>query len=478
LTLINTNRMRPPIAPIGLAYTAAAARRAGVEVDVLDPYLSDRPEEAIEGYFADHDPELIGLSFRNVDDCFWPSGASFVPQLTETVARLRKRTDAPIVLGGVGFSIFPQRILELSGADFGICGDGEQAVVSLLRQLQGRREFQKVEGLLWRADDGRIVRNRPAWPSTLDLPGLRDVIDNAAYFDLGGQGGVETKRGCDRACSYCADRLAKGTRVRMRRPKDIADEVESLLGQGVDVLHLCDGEFNIPRAHALAVCQELTARRLGQRVRWYAYMAVVPFDAELASAMRRAGCVGIDFTGDSASSRMLSVYNQPHSREDLAAAARLCRDSGITVMFDLLLGGPGETPETLAETIRFVKAIEPDCVGAALGVRLWPGLAMLERVSRQGPLESNPGIRRHYPGPIDLLRPTFYISPALGDRPAALVRDLIGRDERFFPPADQADASARAQQGHNYNDNDPLVRAIAGGARGAYWDILRKFKQG
>jgi len=246
------------------------------------------------------------------------------------------------------------------------------------------------------------------------------------------------------------------------------------------VLHLCDSEFNIPRAHALAVCEEVIARGLGGRVRWYTYMAVVPFDAELAAAMRRAGCVGIDFTGDSASGGMLTAYNQPHRKDDLAAAARLCHENGITVMFDLLLGGPGETPETLAETIGFMKAIESDCVGAALGVRLYPGLAMLDLVGREGSLEGNPGIRRRYPGPIDLLKPTFYISPALGEKPAALVRDLIGDDSRFFPPADESDSPASPQQadGYNYNDNDPLVRAIADGARGAYWDVLRQLGPG
>ena len=79
------------------------------------------------------------------------------------------------------------------------------------------------------------------------------------------------------------------------------------------------------------------------------------------------GCVGINFTGDSASAAMLAAYRQPHGQDDLARAVRLCREEGIAVMIDLLLGGPGETPETVAETIEFVRRIGPDCAGSGLG---------------------------------------------------------------------------------------------------------------
>jgi radical SAM superfamily enzyme YgiQ (UPF0313 family) len=240
------------------------------------------------------------------------------------------------------------------------------------------------------------------------------------------------------------------------------------------VLHTCDAEFNVPRHHALAVCAELIRRSLGEKVRWYAYLAVMPFDAELAAAMRRAGCVGINFTGDSASEKMLVTYRQPHCREDLARAVRLCRQNDMKVMIDLLLGGPGETPQTAADTISFVKSIAPDCAGASLGIRVYPGTGMVDALKREGPLDGNPGLRRKYAGPIDLFQPTFYLSPALGPEPARLIKDLIAGDKRFFEPmAEQPDAEATD---HNYNDNTELVEAIRQGARGAYWDILRRLR--
>jgi len=474
VTLINSNRMAPPIGPIGLDYVAGAARAAGIDAAVVDLNLADDADAALASHFAEHSPQLVGLSFRNIDDCFWPGVTWFVPALAETVAAVRRLTDAPIVLGGVGFSICPEPILAAAGADFGVRGDGEAAIVGLIRAIGGQGRLEDVPGLLWRAD-GPVVANPPAWPEPLSLPIGRDAIDNAAYFRLGGQGGVETKRGCDRPCIYCADPLAKGRRVRCRGPAEVADEVEALYRQGVDVLHLCDGEFNVPYDHALAVCREFIGRGIGRRVRWYAYLAVTRFDAALAAAMKKAGCAGIDFTGDSASAAMLATYRHRHRPADLAEARRLCAENGIAVMFDLLLGGPGETPDTVGQTIAFMKHIDPDAVGAALGVRVCPGTAMAEIVAAEGPPEANPAIRRRYDGPVDFLKPTFYIAQALGDRPAALVCDLIGDDKRFFAPADDPD-DADPNANYNYSDNTPLVRAVARGARGAYWHILRKLR--
>lgn len=486
LTLVNTNRMLPPIAPIALDYIAGHIRREGLEVEILDLNMAGDPRAALSDYFAKAQPELVGLSFRNSDDCFWPSAQWFAPGLAETVRTIRTLTDAPVVLGGVGFSIFAEPIMAMSGADFGIHGDGEEALVALIRELRNGRRFDRVPGLIWReagqgesrlADGGAAQpsfhRNPPAWPRELVLPTSRSEVDNRYYYENGGQLGFETKRGCDRGCAYCADPLAKGRFGRLRRPAEVADELQTLAVQGFDVLHTCDCEFNVPGEHAEAVCDELIGRGLGERVRWYAYLAVVPFGPALAAKMARAGCVGINFTVDSVNDAMLARYRQPHRREDIIRAVALCREHGIRCMFDLLLGGPDETPETAAETINLIQRIGPDCAGASLGVRLYPGTPIAQRVLAEAAPETNPGIRRKYEGPIDLFQPTFYISPQLGPQPAQLVRDLIAGDQRFFEPALEANETGHD---HNYNDNRELTDAIRNGARGAYWDILRQLR--
>jgi radical SAM superfamily enzyme YgiQ (UPF0313 family) len=479
LTLINTNRMFPVIGPIGLDYIAGSVHQSGIDLELLDLALAEEPTEAIREYFSNQQPELVGLSFRNADDCFWPSADWFVGGLKETIETIRSMTEAPVVIGGVGFSIFAQGIIEYTGADFGIRGDGETATVELVHQLRKGRKFTEVPGLIWR-EDGRIRSNPASWPSPICLGTARDFVDNLSYFKKGGQCGLESKRGCNRRCIYCADPLAKGSELRLREPSEVADEIQSLLSQGIDVLHFCDSEFNIPRSHAAAICDELNRRSLGKRIRWYAYMSVTPFDEELAQTMAQAGCAGLDFTGDSACPAMLQTYRHQHNKDDLASAVRICHLSNIVVMIDLLLGGPGETRQTVQETIDFIKKVNPECAGAALGVRIYPGTGMGEIVAQELREGKDFNIRRKYDGAIDLLKPTFYISEALGERPAELVRDLIGGDERFFEPAVEAGREA-AEKGdtsnYNYNENLPLIEAIQKGARGAYWDILRELRK-
>ena len=470
--------MAPLIGPIGIDYVAASADKAGIDVEVVDLGLADQPEKAVKDYFSTREPELVGLSFRNADDCFWPSADWFVPGLKDTIKAIRAMTSAPIVIGGVGFSIFARSIVEYTGADFGILGDGETAITELYRQLKAARSFEDVPGLVWR-DNNSIHNNPPSWPNSISLGTSRNFIDNQSYFKRGGQCGLETKRGCNRPCIYCADPLSKGTMLRLRNPSEVADEVESLLSKDIYVLHLCDSEFNVPRNHAYAICEELNRRSLGNKVRWYAYLAPTPFDADLARAMAQAGCVGIDFTGDSGSEFMLRAYRQQHKREDLATAVKLCRLNNIAVMIDLLLGGPGETPRTIRETIEFIKQIGPDCAGAALGIRVYPGTAMEQIVAEELKDPTNSGISRKYSGPINLLKPTFYISKALGERPAEFVRDLIDDDRRFFEPAleiESKTAESDDAANYNYNENLLLTQAIGKGARGAYWDILRHLR--
>jgi hypothetical protein len=140
-------------------------------------------------------------------------------------------------------------------------------------------------------------------------------------------------------------------------------------------------------------------------------------------------------------------------------------------MFDLLLGGPGESDKTMAATIRRMKSLRPDRVGVSFGVRIFPETPLARLVQEQGPLEQNPALHGHTNNNHEFLFPLFYISPHLGPNPEAHLKDLIGKDPRFF-------FASRQDLGpdYNYNNNRPLCAAIRDGARGAYWDILRRIQ--
>jgi hypothetical protein len=138
-------------------------------------------------------------------------------------------------------------------------------------------------------------------------------------------------------------------------------------------------------------------------------------------------------------------------------------------MYDLLLGGPGETNHTLKETVDLMKKIKPSRVGVATGIRIYPGTPLSEMVLREGSLENNKNLYGKIKENADFFEPIFYVSSLVGEKILPFVATLVGGDERFFLPTTQ-----EVDDNYNYNDNSILADAIKKGYRGAFWDILRR----
>jgi len=469
ILLVNTNRMKPACAPIGLDYIADSLTEAGFEPCVVDLCFSDDVRTDIRAAVRVFHPHLIGVTVRNTDECYM-SGAFFLPFVNEVIDCIRECTDAPVVMGGVGFSVMPEAAMRFCRPDYGIAGEGEEAFPRFAKAIATRSGLEAVPSLLY-WEQGALRRNTSEYAALGDLPRTRSFIDNARYFREGGQAGFETKRGCDMKCVYCADPVSKGRHVRFRSPKQVVDELRALLAQGIDHFHTCDCEFNVPGDHAKAVCREIISAGIADRVRWYAYCSVTPFDEEMADLFKRAGCAGVDFGADSADDDILKRLGRTFRREDLARTAGLCHKHGIPFMYDLLIGGPGETRETVRRTIEFMRSIDADCVGLSMGVRIYDGTPMADYVRSLGDVASNPDVYGAKEDNPDFMRPIFYVSPDLGENIANIVSELVAGDPRFFVPSREA-----LDSNYNYNDNAVLVRAIADGARGAYWDILRRMR--
>jgi tryptophan 2-C-methyltransferase len=464
VALVNTNRIQPPIAPIGLEYVAEALNAAGHDVELLDLCWADDVDIAIADFFGGTRFDLIGVTLRNTDDSAFTSRESFIGPLAAMVNAIRKHTDGLIVLGGVGFSIMPDLVLELCEADIGVWGDGEFTFPELATRIEEKRDWLDLPNLVWRRD-GKWHRNPPAMRPLADLPPMsRSWLDNGRYFREGGQAGFETKRGCPGRCIYCADPLAKGRKVRTRPPKAIVDELETLLAQGIDHLHTCGCEFNLPERHVREICEEIVRRDLGDKLRWYAYCSPVPFSPQLAGLMRRAGCVGINFGADNGDEEMLRRLRRDFAPDDIVAAARSCQEADVAVMFDLLLGAPGETRESLVRSVELMRQAEPDRVGVSLGVRVYPGTPLATLVTREE-------LKEGLVSKDDPAEPLFFIEPRIAPFAFGLLDDLVGDDKRFlfFDPS-------KPDINFNYNANQLLVDAIQEGYRGAYWDILRRYE--
>jgi radical SAM superfamily enzyme YgiQ (UPF0313 family) len=470
--LVNPNRMKPPVSPVGLDHLEQFLRKQGFEVGLLDLAFSTDMEEDVRRALKKR-PALVAVSVRNVDDSYFASRDFCLKDTKRIVAVLKRHTDSPVVLGGVGFSIFPLAAARFCDVDFGIQGEGEVPLSLLAWKMVKRESLDEVPGLV-RRKDGVYVANPPCRHNLGEM-GLwqRRLADNRRYFQEGGMVGFETKRGCFKRCTYCADPLAKGRKVVAKPPRDVVRELKGLLAEGIDHFHTCDSEFNVPASHAEEVCREMIRAGIAGKVRWYAYAAPVPFPESLARLMKKAGCVGIDFGVDHVHPRMLETLGRDFRAEEVLATARLCHKYGFSFMFDLLVGAPGENKTTVRYLIETMKRAEPSRVGLSIGIRLYPRTELLHAVLREGMAPSNPNLFGAVEDNPDLLKPVFYLSSKLGERPHDFIRGLIGDDPRFL-----IGETGDAPENYNYNDNTALVRAIRCGYRGAFWDIMRRVESG
>jgi radical SAM superfamily enzyme YgiQ (UPF0313 family) len=467
--LINTNRIKPAVAPLGLDYLGEALIQKGYIIDLLDLCFSEDYRKAIHDYFRKESVLSIGVTIRNTDDCYLLSQDFFLPEIKEIVEYLKTKTDVPIILGGVGFSIMPERILKYCQLELGIRGDGEEVLPLLLDRIAEERDYRDLPGLVYKTGGG-FISNSPQYFDLNKLSFRRgNLVDNRRYFSEGGQGNIETKRGCNRRCIYCADPVAKGRKIRLKNPEEVVNELETLLEEGVNCFHFCDSEFNLPEEHAQAVCQEIISRGIDKKIDWYAYCSPNPFSEQLAKLMKMAGCRGIDFGVDNGNREILSNLGRDFGKDEIKNTARLCHRYGITFMFDLLLGGLGEIPETVRETIDLMRETEPDRVGVMVGVRIYAGTELGNMVLKEGRMEENRNLQGKVRGNNDFFEPVFYVSSKLGEDVHSYIVKLIEGDRKFFFATRNDQES-----GYNYNQNRVLVEAIEKGYRGAYWDILRR----
>jgi len=138
----NTEQINMPTLPLGLACVAAATRKAGHEVAYLDLMAQEDVQEVIKEAMEERSPDVVGISVRNIDDQVMDNPGFLLEQIKEVVGSCRSFSNAPIVLGGAGYSMYPESALEYLGADMGIQGEGEEPW-STWERIWGSREKGK-----------------------------------------------------------------------------------------------------------------------------------------------------------------------------------------------------------------------------------------------------------------------------------------------------------------------------------------------
>jgi radical SAM superfamily enzyme YgiQ (UPF0313 family) len=463
VVLVNSNQIKPTIAPIAFDYLHEPLVEAGFDVDILDLCFEENYVEAIERYCRRYRVDFWGVTIRNTDDVYFSSQHSFVPVVAKMVAALKRCRPVPVVMGGVGFSVMPEKVMEACGADYGIVCEGEVAFPELLGRLVRKEPVDDVPNLVHRTRDGLVLNPVRFADLSRVASHRRKLVNNEKYFLHGGQAAVETKRGCNRRCIYCVEPLVKGRKLRFHTPEQVADQIESLVDRGIYTFHVNDSEFNLSISHPIAVCDELIRRRLHRRIEWYAYGMPAPFPDALAGKMREAGCVGMNFGADSASEKMLRILKRTFTKSDIADAIETSRRHGLRYIIEILFGAPGETAETVKETIDFMRDIDAERVSVTAGLRVFPGTELERIVRAEGISRDNPNLYGSIENNDDLLQPLFYLPTTIAEKPLEYIDSLTAGDPRFF---------GVNSDGFNYNANDLLMNAVEAGARGAYWAIL------
>lgn len=241
--------------------------------------------------------------------------------------------------------------------DYIVRGEGEVTCTELLEALDSRASLENIAGISYRSN-GAVVHN-PDRPfikdiNVLPLPAV-DLVPLSKYRALGFPITMVTSRGCPHECIFCVGRRMVGRRVRYFDVKRVVDEFETLSGMGFSVICIVDDLFTTNKARCMEICDEILRRGISHL--WSAFSRVDTVSEELLGRMKAAGCMGLCFGIESGNQAILDRIKKKTSLEKCKRAAALCHEAGIDPWMSFILGLPGETPETVRETLEFGKAL-------------------------------------------------------------------------------------------------------------------------
>jgi radical SAM superfamily enzyme YgiQ (UPF0313 family) len=420
----NRERIPDPLLPIGAATVAALFRELGHDVRILDLCHELDPLPAVRRHVAAWEPELVGLSIRNLENNQLLGHRSYLRDLRELVRTVRDVSAAPIVGGGAGYTLFPGEVLEALDLEYGLAGEAEESLGRLVDCIEAGRPPAGIPGVCYWTGD-RVVTQGVARVRSFGrsrLPAY-DLLDCPTYVSQGAAIAVESKRGCDLGCSFCPDG-AESAGTRLKPASVVVDEIESLTALvGTNRLHFTDGVFHHPVHHAEDLCREIIRR--GLVVRWRCGVNPVGLSLPLLELMYEAGCRGVALGLDAVTARMLRSYRKGFGPLDIVGALAAVRSARIPYTIHVLFGGPGETDNSVRQALDVLDELAPnDTIFFALGLRVFTGTALARSASRDGRI----------PEGHNMLGPTYYLSPALDERLPEILKERCAAHPLWFSP--------------------------------------------
>ena len=359
--------------PLGLGYIVSYLRQHGVSANLVDcTFLTEK--EAVDRVQRSK-PDVVGI---------YSMFSMKAPALR--MAKLLRSRCEMLVAGGPLPTLCAEDFLD----DFDVVGvgEGEATVLELAETVEGRRSLSTVKGIVYKNHESNsaYATRTPVREVFQDLDGLpfpaRDQFDNEAYkhhyrkrFGYTASS-VITSRGCPFECDFCS-RAVFGHEFRTRSAVNIVDELESVKALGYERVMFSDDCFTLDRRRLLNICGEIARRRLD--VGWECLSRVDTINPETAFAMKKAGCIRVFFGLESGNDTVLALMNKQATTAEARKAVLTAKAAGIQVGAFFIVGYPGETDNTILDTLRFASSLPLDYLSFSVPYPI-PGTPLYDRV--------------------------------------------------------------------------------------------------
>ena len=384
------NNLQAQPLPLGLAYIAGYLDPERHSTRMLDLMFADDYLNEVESAVKDFQPDMVGLSMRNLDNGSNLNPSSVLPITKAVTDLVRSISQATIVCGGPAFSILPVECFNLIGPDLGITGGGGDSFSDLADRLERGTSYKDLPGLVYREDGKTTVIEQQSTSGVMKPPRLED-LDLGRYAEAGFGIGVITK--------WFGNQSAEKN---LRPIPEVIAEVKDL-GQrlGLSKFFFIANGFNIPPDNAKLFCQALIDADL--KLEWNTGLVPESCDRELIDLMKESGC-GLVIIGDLVVDA-LDLEDLAVRLDHMLQVCRLCEDAGLPYTVGQTFGAPGETRETVEQKLDFLRGINPAVANLRVGIRMMPGSKSADQARSEGRV-FNDG---------DLLMPTFYVAKSVED---------------------------------------------------------------
>jgi len=364
--------------PLGVAYIAAYLKQHSYSVKILDNTIEALSDQEIKKFIKQSSPRYVGLSMLT-------PAVNQALSIAETIKEAAP--DTKIFAGGVHASSLPQEILKNDHIDIIVKGEGEETTLELLQTLDKKENLKNISGIIYK-EKTEIKENpdRPLIKNLDDLPyPAYELLSMDKYYLPASRrlttkkiASIITGRGCPYKCTFCSHNAIFKAKVRLRTPENVLTEIKHLVKNfGVGELIIWDDCFTLDADRAIEIARFIKAENLN--LTFSCSSRVDRASDKLFSNLYQAGCREILFGVESGSQEILNDLKKGTSVPQIEKAIALCKKHQMLAGCSFLFGTPKETKETIKETFKLLKKIEPDISMFCLLTPL-PGSQLFDQV--------------------------------------------------------------------------------------------------